>query len=198
MADTLSQNNAQSWYQWVLDFDKAWAAFQTNYQGLLAQADFVKSHPELQATYASLVSRGQDLYNKLLGLKQTRDTVVNWLNGVSNTASEAYTWLKGVFGLSGLGFLPAIPLAITLTVAAAAITAVTYWLTDAYKFAQQIDEARRLEATGMSPSQAASTAQGYSSSVTGNLATVVKYGAIIALIAIFGPPLLREIRKHTR
>lgn len=167
MAEALNPADAGNWYSWITDFDSTYSGFMDNWNGLLAQQNYVMTaHPELINTYNDLVARGQKNLAKLNELKATRDYVASWLdwltNGVqsgidfvSSTAQQAYDTAKSWLGLSGvprivigrnlngLGIAPLV--VIGLAAAAAALVVIGYWIKDAYTFAQRLDALQQQE-----------------------------------------------------
>lgn len=191
----LQPSDSTSWYQWVTDFDTAWNNFNTNYQALLSLSDYIyNQHPELKDEYDKLVNDGSTQYAELVQLKDTRDTVAGWLGSVSD-------YFKSIFGMSGtenMGNMGFVWVAIGIGAAAAALAAVTYWITDAYKFAKKVNAMQDLEAKGYSPQDAAkAVATGTADSGSGifaNISSTVMWIGI-GLLAIFVLPKLIDAFK---
>lgn len=145
---TATPPQSPEWWNLVGRWRTLAAEFERDYQALLAQRAFVEQRPALRARWQSLVTDA----NKT---RATITTIAETLKRVLNVASGAWDWIKGATGLNGLGALPLVPLAVI----AASIAAITKWLTDARQFSRELEEARRLEASGMSPAQAAALAR---------------------------------------
>ena len=149
MAQIATQQEAQSWYSVVTDFPNYWVNLQKNFQGLLAQSNYiVTKHPELRSQYDQMVREGSELYNRMNTLNETINSIKsNW---------NAFTgWLKSTVGMSGLGILPIIPVAIGAAAAGSTLYLVGQWLTKAAEMAKRIDLYKSEEAKGLSPQQAA-------------------------------------------
>jgi hypothetical protein len=150
MAEISTQQEAQSWYSVITDFPNYWDNLQKNYQGLLAQADYIyKKHPELKSQYDSMVNEGSTLFNRM-------NAISNSIANIKSSWNNFTGWLKGAVGLSSLGILPVIPLAIGAATAGGTLYLVGQWLTKAAEMAKRIDLYKSEEAKGLSPQQAAS------------------------------------------
>lgn len=137
----INEDNASLWADWVKKYNKTVELFNTNYNGLLAQRGYIDSkHPELRAEYDQLVSAAQSHQKKLDALNRIKNSVVTW-----------YQDFKRFFGL---GAIQIIPVAIGLGAAGGTLALIGSWIKDAYKFAQRLNELKRLEASGLSPQQA--------------------------------------------
>lgn len=188
MAAITSQSEAQEWYKIVTNWPDYWANFQRNYQGLLAQSSYiVTKHPEMRAEYEKKVDEGSRLYQRLLGVDQT-------VNSIKNTWGEFTGWLKGAVGLKGLD---AIPVLIGAAAAAALIVSVNQWLMSIATQARRIELMKDLESKGTSPAEAARIASQYgggSGSIFGvDLKWVLIGGAALLLLPVI-LPLLRGSR----
>lgn len=222
MAVDLNPADAQSWWSWVSNFDNTYAQFNANYNGLIAQAPYVKqSHPELLPQYTDLVNRGAAHAKTLADLKATRDYVSSWLtwlqsgiqsgvNFVESNAQAAYDAAKaalglGDIGLRGLGIAPVV--VIGVAAAAAALVIIGYWIKDAFAFAQRLNALKaqedRLQAAGIPADQAARQAQaivdktlgpapGTAGAIDNNLLGIPWTWLIFGAVAIFLGPPLIE------
>ena len=150
MAQIATQQDAQSWYSVITDFPNYWENLQKNFKGLLAQGGYIATkHPELRPQFDSMVRDGAELYKKMAGIEKTIATIKNsW--GVFTG------WLQGAVGMSGLGVLPIIPIAITAAATGSTLYLVGQWLTKAAEMAARIDMYKSEESKGLSPEQAAS------------------------------------------
>lgn len=173
MAATLDPSQSQGWLDWVTNFDSTYQQFNDNFNGLVAQQDYVLNvHPELLTTYNDLVAQGQAHAQTLSQLKATRDYVwswLQWLNSgvqsgidfVTTTAQSAYDAAKAALGLGamprvvlrkglhGLGVAPLV--VIGLAAAVAALVVIGYWIKNAYQFAQRLNALQAQEAALAGP-----------------------------------------------
>jgi hypothetical protein len=193
MAEIATQQEAQSWYSVVTDFPNYWENLQKNFQGLLAQSDYiVTKHPEIRAQYDQMVREGSALFQKMYNLNEAVNSIKsNW---------DAFTgWLKGAVGMSGLGILPVIPLAIGAAAAASTLYLVGQWLTKAAEMAKRIDLYKSEEAKGLSPQQAAANVDlvlGKPSA--GSLFGIPIKWLLIGGIALFVLPVILPMLKGKR
>jgi hypothetical protein len=211
MTDTaLSPADAPSWTQFVTNFDQAYSDFYTNYNGLMAQGPYIQStHPELLDYYNSLLQQGSDAAYKLEQLKATRDYVSSWLtylqNGVDSamaTAQAAYDNAKSALGLSGLGDLGIAPVIVVVGLAAATVTLVevSNLIGQYYAAAQRFNQLQALEATGVSPAQAAAQVNAVSGPPPTNDFLGIPWStlAFVALAIFLGPPLIDAFERNRR
>ena len=188
MADSgLLPNQEISLVSVLTDFPNYFKNFQTNFQALLAQSNYVVTkHPELRAEYDALVNRASINYTKLANIKIGLDKI-------EAAGTAVVDWVKGVFGMNGLGFVPLIVAGVSAVSAYAIITSVANWLTDTKKFASKLEFIKDQEAKGYSPSPAAAAA----TSVYGEprdeslfFGLPVKWIIVGAVLIILGPPLI--------
>lgn len=185
--------NIQELYSALTDFPSFFKTFQTNYQGLLAQSDFVvNKHPELRPDWEKLVASGSETYTKLYNINDA-------LNALKSYGLTAWDWVtgnvpKGDGTAQGLGILPW--LAISLATVGASLAAASYWLSDARTMSIQIEERKRLEATGMSPVQAAKLADTAAGAQIKLFGIPVKWLLVGAGIIILGPTILSLIKSR--
>jgi len=152
MAQIATQQEAQSWYSVITDFPSYWDNLQKNYQGLIAQADYIYTkHPELKTEYDKLLNEGGALYNKMAAINET-------VTGIKSNWNSFTSWLQSAVGISGLGILPAIPIAITAASAAGVIYSVAQWLTKNAELAARLNIFHEAESKGATPAQAAQIA----------------------------------------
>ena len=152
MAQIATQQEAQSWYSVITDFPSYWNNLQKNYQGLIAQADYIYTkHPELKTEYDKLLNEGGALYNKMAAINET-------VTGIKSNWNSFTSWLQSAVGINGLGILPAIPIAITAASAAGVIYSVAQWLTKNAELAARLNIFHEAEAKGATPAQAAQIA----------------------------------------
>lgn len=187
MGAIVSQQEAQEWYKIVTNWPDYWNNFQRNFQGLLAQSNYITSkHPELLPEYEKLVRDGSQMYNRLLAVNES-------VSSIKNAWGEFTGWLKGNMGLSGN--LDAIPVVIGAASAATLIYSVALWLREASEHARKIELMKNLEAKGVSPSEAAKMAGDFGSKTTGTLFGIpVKWLLIGAGVLLVVPVILPMIK----
>lgn len=168
----LKPAEVQSWWKIITDFPGYWDSFNTNYQALLQQANYVyQYHPEMKAEVDKLVNDGSKLYAQLLSVKQAIDginntfsaagtTVEGWLQSAGSFASDTYDTVKSWLGLSALGIVPIIWAGMAVGTAAGILIAVGNWLTSVQATATRLNRIRELEASGLTPKQASSQVDG--------------------------------------
>lgn len=191
MAEIATQQEAQSWYSVITDFPGYWDNLQKNYQGLIAQADYIYTkHPELKEEYDNLLNQGGDLYNKMSAINDT-------INSIKSSWSTFTNWLSGAVGLSSLGILPAIPIAIGAASAAGVIYAVSQWLTKNAELAARLNIFHDAEAKGSTPQQAAAIAdQAIGPSSAGTVFGFPIKWIVIGGIALFVLPIILPLFKR--
>lgn len=184
-----TQSEAQEWYKIVTNWPQYWDNFQRNYRGLLAQSNYIATkHPEMRAEYDKLVNSGSKLYQRMLAVDQT-------VNTIKNTWSEFTGWVKGTVGLQGLGF---IPVAIGAASAVALIISVGLWIRDALQHARTLELMKDLEAKGMPPAQAADVASKFPGSGTGTLFGInIKWLIIGGIALMVLPTIIPMLRKSS-
>lgn len=150
MAQIATQQEAQSWYSVITDFPGYWENMQRNFKGLLAQGGYIAAkHPEMRLQFDSMVREGAELYTKMAGIEKT-------IAAIKNSWGVFTGWLQGATGMSSLGVLPIIPIAITAAATGSTLYLVGQWLTKAAEMAKRIDLYKSEESKGLSPEQAAS------------------------------------------
>lgn len=113
--------------------------FAEIYNKLLSDEDFVKKYPQLADEYESLMTKGQYL-------KATVQKITNAIDWGSNLFDNTSN-LNGINGLKGLGVVQVIP----IVVIAGAVTALGYFINDAYTLSKKIDTMKEMEARGHDP-----------------------------------------------
>jgi hypothetical protein len=152
MATLQTQQEAIEWSKILTDWPNIWQSFQRNFQGLLAQSQYMQNKPaDVRAEYDAMVRKGSELYQRMFEINAS----VEKIKGAWNTFTG---WLKGVTGLSGLGILPAIPVLVSAAVAASVIYSAGAWLREASQYARKIETMKSLEAKGVAPAEAARAA----------------------------------------
>jgi len=185
-------STAQEWYKIVTDFPNFFSNYQTNYQGLIAQANYIYSqHPELKADYDDLLNRSTATYNKLAAIQDT-------VNQIKNKWSDFTGWLSATFGF---GFVPLIIAGVSAGAAAAAIYEGTQLLSEMSERASRYNLLKENEAKGMSPQQAADLVnKTYGAPGTGKgfslFGIPVTYIVIGAALLFFAPTIIKAIRSR--
>jgi hypothetical protein len=193
MAEIATQANAAEWYKIVTDWPNFWSNYQKNFQGLLAQSDWiVTKHPELRAEYDEQVRKGSEMFQRLLGINASVESIKSGWDTFKN-------WL-GLAGIDGLGFLPAIPVAIGVSAAVSAIAGATYLLKYWSELGARYLAIQDGEAKGLSPAEAskrADTIVGPAGSSTTIFGFPLKW-IVIGGIALFALPIILPLLKRNR
>jgi hypothetical protein len=200
MAVTLNPAEAPSWYQFVTNFDAAYAQFYDNYNALMAIGPWIQQqHPELLTQYMTLLQDGSNVAYQLEGLKATRNYVYSWLNYLSSGVESVMQGAQSAYDYArkslGLGAVPVAVVVIGLAAATAVIVAAENWLGRANEFAQVTNFIRDQEAKGVTPDQASKLAQSVFGSPPSNEFLGIPWTLLVwGAIAIFlGPPILKAI-----
>lgn len=177
-AVTVTDNDSAQWSQFLTDFPGAYKSFLDNRAALQQLAPTVAKRPELQAQYMDLMQRSDELAPKLAKLKGVYDTVSGFfrsagkvydsavdatsraIESVANTVSAARKWLglgcppgeRPAGELAELGIAP-IVVGIAAGAALATLSALVYWVADAYKFSKRVNLAVELENRGYNSTQ---------------------------------------------
>lgn len=166
----------------LTDFPNYFNNFLKNYQGLIAQGNYVYSrHPELKAEYDAVLNRGSKNYNDLYRIKSVIDSF-------KQKGKSIVDWIKGKIGLSdSLGIAPLIIAGISAASVFGMITAIGSWLKDTSVLAKRLEFLKDQEARGLSPSEAASLAERTfgkpgATSLFGNIQNLLLIGGAIILL----------------
>lgn len=147
MAEIATQQQASEWYKIVTDWPNFWGNFQKNYQGLLAQHAFITRHPRLFPEWDAQVRKGAEFYEKLNAINGSIQSIkANW--------NKFTSMLQGAFGMSGLGILAAIPVALSVATAVSLIAGATVLLKNWSEMATRYSIIQAEEAKGATPEQA--------------------------------------------
>ncbi len=161
------------------------------YQSTGDNANFVATqNPSIQREYRDLMDRGQGIRSKV----EVATGIIDKAGAMIDTAKN---WFTDTFGLGGLasvnrmmpeqlGLIPLIPIAVI----AGSLAAIGKWVNDALVFNRRINEMKRLQAQGMTPTQAANVIdkimpKGFGANVTGLLIPIVLVGAIVLVPRFF-------------
>lgn len=205
---TLQTSDAQSWTQWVTQFDAARARVQNDLNALVAlQATANAGTPEMRSRYQRLVSDGRAQIAALNTLAEQRDNVSRWLNSIGRNFQIAVDTVTGNTGTKntatktldfstspnkGLGAVPVVIVGVSLVAAAAVVVTAMNWAREAQAETRRLQEFRRLQASGMSADEAAATVAnilpdngGIGALLGTNVAGVPVIGLILAAAAFF-------------
>lgn len=150
MAEVIAtEQQSAEWWNLVARFRQAAAQVDQVLDRLRAQEGAARSDPALSSEFDSIMRRAAELRATIGDYLAKIDAAVQWLKG-------AGSWISDVFGFNGLGALPAL---IGIGAIAAALAAVTKFLTDAWALSRRIEEQQRLEARGLSPQEAAAVVE---------------------------------------
>lgn len=148
MAEINTQQEAVEWYKILSDWPNYWNSVQRNFQGLLAQSSFIQTQsPDIRKWYDERVRRASALYNKANAINLSVSRIKSAWNSFSG-------WVKGITGMSSLGILPAIPIAISAAGAAATIYEIVTWLKESANDARTIELLKEARSQGLTPTQA--------------------------------------------
>lgn len=192
-----------AWSDLIGRWERAAQQFVTAQDDLGSMADFVATQDaQTQSDYAALVARGNtigssiatmqtalaDVKAALAGAWQSVTGVWQTYVGTPATANDVVTALstQGIMGFGALGFLPLVPIAIV----AAALAAVTYFLTDYATFAKKV----ALLKQGIPASQIAQATGGGLTSSLGTFAWI----ALGVAALVFLPKLISSFKEATR
>lgn len=175
----------------LADFMAKIKAFYDNFTGLKLQRGFVEQHPELTTEYGELLARGNTIDANIKRAKELFTAAQQAIGGIVG-------WFKDVFGMSGmtgLGALPAIPIAIAAGATATAL--ITKWLADVYVFSKKIETIKAAEAAGgrVSPAMQkileTGTGPGFLDMLQKNIIWIVIGGTLL----MFGPEIIKMLRR---
>ena len=124
LIDTISEEyNAavQTWRARVAEFQSQMETFMAN------QAD---------AVALGFGEEWNQLYSRAAAIQST-------LTGIADGLSSVYSWVKSVFGMSGLGAVPLVPIAIIT----GSIATLVYFINQLYQFNQKISYAKSMNYT---------------------------------------------------
>lgn len=217
MATELQPAEVQSWWKVITDFPGYWDSFNTNYQALLQEANYVyANHPEMKPEVDRLVTEGSQLYTQLVGVKNAIDGVQNafsnagttiegWLHDAGGYVGGAYDSVKawlGLSGLSALGILPIIWAGMAVGTAAGILIGVSNWLTSVQATATRLNRIHELEAQGMTAPQAAAQVSNELGAPGDSSATFfgvpLKWILVIGVTIFVVPPLLNYLSVRKR
>lgn len=219
----LSPGDVQQWYKVITDFPNYYRNFTENYNAMVSQRDYIQSrHPELASEYVRLMGKGQETYSKMQSLSQQIEaiksvfasvgsSIPDWLKeagvslykvspiGVAQTFAQKIT---GWLGLSGLGVVPVIIWGgVAVGTAIGVLVSVGNWLTETKTFAMRVEEAKRLEAQGLTPEQVTRTLTqrfGEPAAAGGTIFGVSIKWIVIGGIALIAAPTVISLMRSRR
>lgn len=150
MAEIIAtEQQSAEWWNLVAKFRQAAGQVDQVLARLREQEPAARGSAALSAEYDEIMGRASSLRATIADYLGRIDSAVQWLKG-------AGAWVSEAFGLNGLGAIPAL---IGIGAVAAALAAVTKFLTDAWSLSKRIEEQQRLEARGLSPQEAAAVVE---------------------------------------
>ena len=209
---TLEVTDAPSWTKFVTDFRPTKKVFDENYAALLQLRPYIDAHPSERPEYDRLMFAAVKHKKILDTLQSIYNTVSGWLSSVQTalkTSGTSSGW-GGTWG-SGGGFgeyadqvgaqgeddaLGLLPIVWGVATALAALAAIGYWVKDAYQFSRRLNELQRLEATGMSPADAARVVNKTIGSGNKFFGIDIKWLIIGGAMLIFGPTIIRMLKAR--
>lgn len=130
----------QEWHKQVNELKAKATNFMSAFSNLSGLAHIAARDPVTKSQYDALMARG-------MAIKVKIENVTRAIDGMYGAASSMFN------GVSGLGVLPLVPIAIV----AGAVATVSVWLIDARSMSEKLQAAR---AAGASPAQITSIATG--------------------------------------
>jgi hypothetical protein len=158
------------WWNLVARFREASQRVDQVLATLWSQEATARTNPALSSEFDVVMNRAQQLRASIADTLSRIDGAVSWVR-------DAGDWLKSAFGLQGLGI---VPLVIGIGAITAALAAVTKFLTDAWSLSKRIEEQQRLEATGLTPQEAANVMERTTGSSAGRsfLVSLIPFAAL--------------------
>lgn len=133
-----------------------------------------------------------NLYNEYTGLVDRGRTIKNTISTTTSAIDTVYGFVTEALGkkqadsLSGLGFIPLIPIAIIT----GAIAAITYWINDAVKYLDKTAQVESLTRQGVTPEKAYTTVYGEKFNIQKYLPWII--GGTIGVLLL--PRVLKIVR----
>lgn len=185
MADVVAtEQQSAEWWDLVARFRQAAAQVDQVLDRLRSQEGAARRDAALSAEFDSIMGRAAELRATIADYLGKIDTAVQWLRG-------AGSWIAETFGF---GNLSALPVLIGVAAIAAALAAVTKFLTDAWSLSKRIEEQQRLEATGLTPAQAAAVMD---RSILGSAGSQwLKILGGVAALGVVGWVIVNHARRH--
>lgn len=170
----LNVTDAGRWADWVSQFDAARANVQNVQNALSSFRGLAQTLPAAElARYNDLVARGASNINALNALGEQRNNVLRWVETVRTSPSATIGLANPILGaITGaadfigslfnppkqtLGYLPLIIVGVSLVAASAVVITAMNWAREAQAMTTRLNELRRLQASGLTPEQAAAT-----------------------------------------
>lgn len=194
---TATAAQSSAWYDVMGKFATASDQFDSAQADLASMADFISQQDQsVQDEYAALVSRAQGLQTDIGYVTTALADVKQWLAGAISAVEGAYAsvaaGIKSWLGMSGLGQLPLIPIAVV----AAATAAVGYFLSDYAQFAQKVALLKQYTAQGMAPADAAkAVSTALSSTSAASTVGWIVIGVAVVAALWFLPNLMGRYRR---
>lgn len=137
------------------------------------QQKTISENPELEAEYRILNTSAFNIQEKI-------NSFTNAFDWVSGKIADTFNFTTNQQVMNGLNVIPFLPVAAI----AGALTAITYWLTDAYKLKEKIEHVQKMEAKGYSPVRIAESLE--AKALTDKLVPWVIGGGVVYLVVTLG------------
>lgn len=176
----MAETDRSFWDERVTAFKLKAKQFQAALDWLLNNrenvANIARDNSALSTEYGNLLNRGQKIKSVLRSVTAKIDTAVQWFKSTfSGYDASAYMEES-----QQMGVLPAVAF-VAITAIAGAIALMGKYITDVYLFQKKLEEIKRLESKGLTPSQAANIVQ-----KTSPQGLVVSMGGSFKILAIGG------------
>lgn len=129
-------DNQTAWYDVIGKFKAKASEFERERLKLEKYKTLAARNPKTKAEFERLSGQGVSIKANI--------------QKITSSVSDTWNWLKSSIGLSGLGILPLIPIAVV----AGSVTLMSKWLADAYMFNKKMESIEKLQAKGVSASEA--------------------------------------------
>lgn len=156
-----TETQSAEWWNLVAQFREAASSVDQVLATLRSQEGTARRDAALSSEYDAIMGRAASLRSTIADYLGKIETAMGWFRQVvpfseSSPDAPQGTWEAEGWGLNGLG---AIPIIIGVAAISAALAAVTKFLTDAWSLARRLQEQARLEASGLSPQEAAAVVE---------------------------------------
>lgn len=170
MADTQTSN--EEYDSTYAKFMAKVAEFKRLYSVLVSNPPAASSDPQLKADYDSLMSQA----NIIQATIQKAMDAVTWVENQIKQVEDAFAGLG-----NNLGFLPIIAWGVAIAAMLGAIAAITYWISNAYAWAQRAHIADQIKAAGGGAGDINAALNPADHSVTANLKALAFF-AVLGLV----------------
>lgn len=199
-----TETQSAEWWNLVAQFRDAASRVDAVLSTLRGQEGVARSDPGLSSEYDAIMGRAAELRATIASYLGKIETAMGWLRSLTSAVPfsesspdapqgtmEAEGW-----SLNGLG---AIPIIIGVAAISAALAAVTKFLTDAWALSRRLQEQARLEASGLTPQQAAAIVERSSGdSAATSIAKSLGKVALLGLAAWMGWRIYETLNYRSR